>query len=59
MKRQRIRREAECIRELPRGHTLGSGLNQEPKHGEAMLLSQRGQSRHGIRIFHISMIIEI
>jgi hypothetical protein len=34
-------------------------LHQQPKHSETIVLGERGQSRHGICLFHASTITEI
>ena len=59
MKCQRVRREVERIRDLPGGQPFGTGLNQQPEHGEAVFLRERGQGRDSIGFFHISIVIEI
>jgi hypothetical protein len=59
MKRQRIGREVDRFGDLSGGHAVGSGLNQEPEHGEAVFLRESGQSRDGICLFHTSTNIEM
>jgi hypothetical protein len=59
MKGQRVGRQVECLGHLPGGHAFRTGLHQQPKHSETIVLGERGQSRHGICLFHASTITEI
>jgi hypothetical protein len=40
-------------------HALGSGLDQQAKHVEAVVLRQRGEADDGIGFFQISTIAEM
>jgi hypothetical protein len=59
MKGQRVRRELERFGHGAGWHPLQAGLHQQPEHIEPIVLSERGQGRDGIRLFHISTIIEL
>ena len=59
MKREGVWREIERGRYRPRGQTLRSRLYEQTKHVESIILSERCQSSHGIRLFHISTNSEI
>ena len=59
MKREGVWREIERGRYRPRSQTLRSRLYEQTKHVETIILSERCQSSHGIRLFHISTNIEI
>ncbi len=59
MKRERVRREAEFLRDAAGRHAVRPRLDQQAEHVEPIVLGQRSQSRHRVRLFHISTNIEI
>jgi hypothetical protein len=59
MKSQGVRCEIESGCNSAGGHALGTGFDKQAKHVKAVILSERSQCRDDIRLFHISMNIEM
>jgi hypothetical protein len=59
MKGQRIWSEAEGGSDRARRHSLGAGLHEQPEYVEPIILSESGQGRDDIRLFHISTNMEM
>jgi hypothetical protein len=59
MKGQGIRREIECCSDGAGRHALGTSLHQQAEYIEPIILSESGQGRDGICLFHISANIEM
>src|SRR5260370_9487108 len=62
---QAIEVESECVRcklegagDAARRHACGPRLYEQAIHVQTSVLGERGQGRHGIRLFHTSTIIE-
>ena len=59
MKRECVGREIESFGNFAGRQAFGSCRDQQPEHIKPIVLGKRGKSRNGIRLFHISTIIEI
>ena len=59
MKRQRIGRQVERLGYGAGGHSVRACADQQPEYIETVILSERGQRRDDICLFHISTIIEM
>jgi hypothetical protein len=59
VKSQGIRGEVEGGSDGPRWHALGAGLHKEAEYIKSTVLSEGGQRRDDIRLFHISANIEM
>jgi len=59
VKSQGIRGEVEGGSDGPRWHALGAGLHKEAEYIKPTVLSEGGQRRDDIRLFHISTNIEM
>ncbi len=58
MECQRVRGEVKPFGDLTGSHALRPGSYQQAKDFQAIFLSERGESRNGVRRFHISANIE-
>ena len=58
VKGQRIRRNAELLGDLARGHPFGSGLHEQAIDLQATVLRKRCQGFNGGFRFHTSRIVE-
>jgi hypothetical protein len=59
MKGQRVGCDIERLGDLSCGHAFSTRLNQQAECIKTVLLRERGQSRHSILLFHISIHIEM
>jgi hypothetical protein len=59
MKGEGIRREFESAGDLACGQSLRPGFHQQSEYVETIILGERGKSRDGICLFHISTNIEL
>ena len=59
MESQGIGREIESVCDRARWHALRSSLHKQPEYIEAIVLRERRQGGNSIRLFHISIVVEI
>ena len=59
VKRQRVRRHADALREDPGGEAVGTGLDEDPVDGEPAVLGKGSKGFDGGGVVHISILLEL